>query len=285
MRGADKRGVNLLWPIIGILITALFLAGCSTQSPAPKPAPLLPRVADGVSVDGVAMGGLTVEELRQKLNQKAAESNSEPRSARFDDDTGEIVPEQNGLSMDIDQTAAQILSAQPNASLSSVSLTVIPPLTKDMLKQAPQAGAYTTPILDTSPGRVTNIRLTAKLINNCIIRPGEKFSFNRVTGEPTRERGFQDATVIGPGGMKTTGIGGGMCQVSSTLYNAVMNAGLSVVERHPHSQPVSYVPPGRDATTFTDKDFRFMNTAGNSVMIRAFTHRDNLTVELWYLPR
>jgi vancomycin resistance protein YoaR len=76
-----------------------------------------------------------------------------------------------------------------------------------------------------------------------------------------------------------------MCQVSSTLYNAVLDAGLPVVERHPHSQPVSYVPPGRDATTYTDKDLRFVNSRREPLVVRAqVAGGARLVVDLWALP-
>jgi vancomycin resistance protein YoaR len=128
-----------------------------------------------------------------------------------------------------------------------------------------------------------NIRLTAALLNNAAIAPGDEFSFNRRTGEPTRERGFRPAVVF-VDGREEKELGGGMCQVSSTLYNAVLAAGLRVVERHPHSRPVSYVPPGLDATTYTDKDLRFVNTTRRPLILRALVAGKKLTVDLFALP-
>ncbi len=158
-----------------------------------------------------------------------------------------------------------------------------PALTAAALAAARPAGAYTTTILDASPDRLENIRLTAALLNNAAIAAGDEFSFNRRTGEPTRERGFRPATVFVDGRHEEE-VGGGMCQVSSTLYNAVLAAGLRVTERHAHSRPVAYVPPGKDATTYTDKDLRFVNTTRRPLVMRAYVAGKKLTVELLALP-
>lgn len=142
---------------------------------------------------------------------------------------------------------------------------------------------YETPILDDGPDRVGNISLTANLLNNTIIGPGQEFSFNALTGEPTVERGFRHAVVL-QNGQKVQGIGGGMCQVSSTVYKAALEAGLNVSERHSHSQPVSYVPIGRDATVFTDKDLRFLNSTRHTLMLRVFIIDKQVKADIWELP-
>jgi hypothetical protein len=110
-------------------------------------------------------------------------------------------------------------------------------------------------------GRVQNIELAARKISGKVLLPGDTFSFNATTGDSNRpEAGWQLATVI-VGKQFEQGYGGGICQVSSTLYNAVQGAGLEVVERTSHSLPVGYVAPGHDATvSYPELDFKFRNT-------------------------
>jgi len=268
--------------LIVLLIAAVVSSGgCNFTKPAPKPEGY--RVAEGVTIDGVAVEKLTSEEVNGLLNKWAEEKYQAPVNAKFDDETAQISFEKRGRRMNIPATAEQIMSAPANSHISAVFQDVMPEISAEQLRKAKNIGSYTSPILNDQPGRMTNIKLTAKLINNNFIEAGQEFSFNRVTGEPTAERGFQNATVFIGNGRQEDGIGGGMCQVSSTLYNAVLQAGLPVTERHPHSQPVNYVPVNRDATTFTDKDLRFINNTRHTVIIRSFTQKKYLIVDLWAL--
>lgn len=103
-------------------------------------------------------------------------------------------------------------------------------------------GSYTT-YGGGSSGRIANIQLACGSCNDVILNPGDTFSYNDTVGERTIERGFQSAPVIANGQL-VPGIGWGICQVSSTLYAACLNAGLEIVERYPHSKPVAYIPSG-----------------------------------------
>lgn len=267
-----------LTAVVVVVAGCLLAAGCGLR-PAPKPEP---RAAAAVTVEGVAVGGLTRGEATAALQGLAAERYVPPADARFADGDGAVVAERPGQILDAAATVGEALAAPAGAAVAAAYRPVAPALTAAALAAARAAGACTTPILDASPGRVENIRLTAALLNNAAIAAGDEFSFNRRTGEPTRERGFRPATVL-VDGRREEELGGGMCQVSSTLYNAVLAAGLQVTERHAHSQPVAYVPPGRDATTYTDKDLRFVNTTRRTLVMRAFTDGKKLTVELFAL--
>lgn len=261
-----------------------FSAGCGLSSPAPKPQMHL--VADNVSVAGVPVGGLTPAEAAKTLNNLAQAKNVPAVNAGFDPVGGRILPERPGQRMDVPATINTVLAAPAGSRIAPVYQPFRPEITREVLARGHRLSTFATRILDNSPGRLANIRLTAKLTNNTLIGPGEEFSFNKVTGEPTSARGFQPATVFGDSGEKEEGLGGGMCQVSSTLYNTVLAANLQVTERHPHSQPVNYVAPGKDATTFTDKDFRFVNNTRWRLITRIFTDQagSEITAELWALP-
>src|SRR5699024_7653685 len=106
---------------------------------------------------------------------------------------------------------------------------------------------YTTYYKKSNKERSRNIKLAAEAIDSHVIFPGESFSFNQVVGKRTEEKGYMRAPVIVEG-ESTEDIGGVICQVSSTLYNAVDIQDVTIIERYSHSRPVPYVPPGRDAS-------------------------------------
>ncbi|AGB40184.1 putative vancomycin resistance protein [Halobacteroides halobius DSM 5150] len=146
---------------------------------------------------------------------------------------------------------------------------------------------YTTYFNPEDKNRVTNIKVAAQKINGTVVLPGQVFSFNKEVGPRTKERGFKSASEI-VNGKLTPGIGGGICQLSSTLYNAILLADLEVVTRSNHSRPVSYVPLGRGATVYYNLiDFKFKNNTSTPLMIMAQMTRGQLTVSILgnYLER
>ncbi|MBN2910452.1 VanW family protein [Polycladomyces sp. WAk] len=145
-------------------------------------------------------------------------------------------------------------------------------------------GKYTTYFDGSNVNRTTNIRLASKAINNLILSPGERFSFNRVVGPRTPGRGYKSAKVI-VRGEYSEGIGGGICQVSSTLFNSVDEAGLRILQRNSHSKEVAYVPPGRDATvSWGGPDFRFKNNLTKPVLIRIRVTSNAITAYVYTTP-
>lgn len=136
-------------------------------------------------------------------------------------------------------------------------------------------GSFTTTFNPSVTGRAHNIYLSAREINNVVLGPGDTFSFNAVVGERTKERGYQEALEI-VNQQFVVGIGGGICQTSSTLFNAVDEAGLEIIERYTHSRDVGYVAKGRDATvSWGGPDFRFKNPHSYPVLIRANVDKVN----------
>ena len=140
--------------------------------------------------------------------------------------------------------------------------------------------AYTTSTTN-NRNRNTNIDLSARAINGLTVMPGETFSFNRATGERTAEKGYREAAAIS-GGQSRDEIGGGVCQTSSTLFNAVARANLEIVERYPHAWPSSYVEKGFDATVnWPGLDFQFKNNTDWPVFIVAAYKDRKITVNLY----
>ncbi len=130
-------------------------------------------------------------------------------------------------------------------------------------------------------GRSQNIRLAAKKINGTVLEVGETFSFNKTVGERTRANGFCEAPIIVDGSF-VSGVGGGVCQASTTLYNAALISGLKIVEYHPHSLPVGYVEASFDAmVSGKNCDLRFTNLLGGKVYITCFAENGKITVRIY----
>ncbi len=128
--------------------------------------------------------------------------------------------------------------------------------------------------------RTANVRLAAKLVNGTLLNPGEEFSYNKVVGPRTKERGFQLAGIYS-GGKEVDGIGGGICQVSSTLYMAALRANFKITERTNHAFYVDYAPKGEDATVvYGSLDFRFVNTSEYPVKIVATSKNNYIRIEI-----
>lgn len=128
-------------------------------------------------------------------------------------------------------------------------------------------GSFETPINDSSENRRKNIALCVKTINGTKVDPGKTFSFNTAAGPRTGKRGYKKAKVM-IDGKYVMDFGGGVCQVSTTLYNAAAAAGLEVTERHRHQKPVSYVNEGQDAAVnYNDLDLKFVNNSDGVIRL------------------
>ena len=146
-----------------------------------------------------------------------------------------------------------------------------------------QVSAYTT-YFGGVPNRIHNVELVSHLVDQKLIAPGATFSFNKTTGDRNAAKGFLVAPVIVNGEL-TTGLGGGVCQVSTTVFNAAFEAGLKITERTNHALYISHYPQGRDATVnYPDVDLQFVNDTGNWMLLRTFVSSSSLTVGLYGTP-
>lgn len=144
-----------------------------------------------------------------------------------------------------------------------------------------QIATYTTTIYDKDQNRVDNITLANTKLNNYVIKKGEEFSYNNTIGPMDESQGFKKALGFDTNGNKIKIAGGGLCQISSTLYNAVLMANLEVIERHAHSRRVYYVPKDKDATiVYGSLDFRFRNNTDYDIIINATNDNANVTITL-----
>lgn len=145
-----------------------------------------------------------------------------------------------------------------------------------------ELSSFTTKIYTKDPERQTNLNLTCSSLNGTIVQNLDTFSFTKTIGPATSKKGYQEADIFDSNGNVKKGLGGGNCQVSSTLYNAVLNVPtLTVVERHEHSNKVPYVKEGKDAAVaYGSIDFKFKNNSGFPIKIYAEATNDNVTIRL-----
>lgn len=160
-------------------------------------------------------------------------------------------------------------------------------VTKEEKKTTPQAptevqiATYTTTLYDKEQTRIDNINLAISKLNGVIIENGAEFSFNNTIGPMNEGNGFKKATGFDSNGKKIKISGGGICQISSTLYNCALIAGFDITERHPHSKRVYYVPKDKDATIlYGSLDLKFVNNSGSKVRIDASATKSTVTITL-----
>ena len=151
---------------------------------------------------------------------------------------------------------------------------------RDLIARTAEMGRYTTDFRTSGENRRHNLALAAATISGGVIAPEETFSFNAAVGDRTAERGFREANIV-VNGEFVRGVGGGVCQVSTTLYNAALLAGLEIVSAAAHSRPVSYVPYSRDCTVSSAIDFRFRNDTAHPVYLAAEIKGNKLTFVLF----
>ena len=144
-----------------------------------------------------------------------------------------------------------------------------------------QIATYTTTLYDKEQTRIENINLAISKLNGVAIENGTEFSFNNTIGPMDESNGFKKATGFDSKGRKIKISGGGICQISSTLYNTALIAGFEITERHPHSRRVYYVPKNKDATIFYGSlDLKFINNSGSKVRIDASATESTVTITL-----
>ncbi|PKM76045.1 MAG: hypothetical protein CVU90_14510 [Firmicutes bacterium HGW-Firmicutes-15] len=194
------------------------------------------------------------------------------------------VPGQAGIKVDSEAT----FKALPNelAVLSGFNAPIVlaqqePSVTEEMLRYMGELSSYSTQFNSGEVNRSHNLYMATASINKSMIAPQTVFSFNNTVGMRTMENGYLDALVI-VGNKFEPGLGGGICQVSSTLYNACLLAGLEIIERSNHGLSVAYVPLGRDATVaYGIQDYKFRNNTDSPIYIRATTGGGTLTINIY----
>jgi vancomycin resistance protein YoaR len=236
----------------------------------------------------VSLGGSGARRWVEKLSDTVGRK---PRDATFRVVSGGItvVPSQDGRALDIDASLGAIQRAAFSPTNRSAALVVRSAAPARTTEEAGAmgitgvVGSYTTTYGGTE-GRLHNVALVADLIDGALVAPGARFSFNATTGERNAAKGFEEAPVIINGELES-GIGGGVCQVSTTVFNAAFEAGLSIEKRTNHALYISHYPLGRDATVnYPDLDLVFRNDTDHWLLLRTFVGTGSLTVNLYGTP-
>lgn len=223
-----------------------------------------------------------LEGLGQLEDQVEAQIKKEPINARLDI-SGNLIAEKPGAVLDHNEFRNRFYQYFYNTGPKTIEVPIqptYPRVDSELLSdiRTDMIGHYVTYYNSGNQERSHNISLATAAINNYVIFPGETFSFNKVVGKRTKDKGYLSAPVIVKGEL-TEGIGGGICQVSSTLYNAVDQSGMEIIERYSHSKKVPYVPAERDATvSWYGPDFSFRNDYNQPILIRAIATNGKMIV-------
>jgi vancomycin resistance protein YoaR len=201
-----------------------------------------------------------------------------------------VVPARTGVALDVPRSAARILAAaeRPTGRVAPLAIVSAQPQLTTAKAQAlgitGTVATYST-VYGGDPNRIHNVQLVAHLVDGKLIAPGSTFSFNGATGERSAAKGFLEAPVIINGEVQT-GLGGGVCQVSTTVFNAAYEAGLPITARTNHALYISHYPLGRDATVnYPDTDLKFVNDTGHWLLVRTYVGTYSLTVALYGVPQ
>lgn len=244
--------------------------------------------------------GATVEPIykfdevkaRAYLTDLAKQVDTPGNDARLviENGTINIIPSKDGDRIDIDATINLLKQQIKESKFTELSLVHTSEKTMkvtdaDIKPLTTVLGSYTTYFDPSNHSRTNNIEIASNKISGTLLQPGEVFSFNNVVGERTAEAGFDDAPVMIDGKL-VPGIGGGICQVSSTIFNTALLSGMEIIERTPHFEPVSYIPAGLDATVaYGYLDFQFRNPYNNAVYVLSVMNGNELTIYIIGTPQ
>ncbi len=225
----------------------------------------------------------TYETFPQEIDLQAIHKNifTKPKDAYYTENPFIIHEQKVGIDFDI-QNAQNKIDMAPNSEKYTIDLNLTNPnvFVKDLNVFPDKLSTFSTKYVN-NPNRTTNLMLAANKINGTVLMPGESFSFNRVVGERTIAAGYKNAAIFVNGEVED-GLAGGICQISSTLYDAVIGANLEIKERHNHSKLTSYLPGGKDATVVWKRlDFQFVNNREYPIKIEMSVQNGNATATIY----
>ena len=224
--------------------------------------------------------------LKAEMEKIAKEIDVDVKDATLDisGEKVKVIPDSDGLKMDISKSMENFDNQTKKGNYNNELVVKATPakVKKEQLANIDtNLGTYSTTFKTSQINRSINIKLATDNISNVLLMPGETFSFNKHTGKRSKENGYKSAPVIMEGEMEED-YGGGVCQVSSTLYNSVLYAGLEIVNVKNHTIPSSYVPKGRDATVADSGiDFLFKNNLKHPVYIKNYVSGNQIVCNIY----
>lgn len=239
-------------------------------------------VRQGLQAQTIEIPFITAEPDKIDIEKIHDEIYKEVKDAYYTQEPFTIYPEVEGIDFNIED--AQVIIAEEKEQY-EIPLIVTKPTktTRDIGTEASPdlLATFSTKYQASNKNRTTNLILAANKINGTVLLPGEEFSYNKTVGERTPQAGFKNAATFS-GGKVVDGIGGGICQISTTLYDAVVMADLEITQRRNHQFVTSYVGGGKDATVvWGSQDFKFKNTRKYPVRITATVQGGIATVQVW----
>lgn len=214
-------------------------------------------------------------DISSNLNQEANDANKNTEKLSYND----YVEQYKNIDKSINADYGKKLNE--NMSVNNEENTGINAVIPETVNKL---ASYSTSLVGSSKERINNIEIVCKRLNDFILGPGETFSYNNAVGPYGPSDGFKEATVLLSDGSHSKGYGGGVCQLSSTLYNVVKNIeNIEITERHNHSAPVAYVPLNEDATISlqSNLDFKFVNNNNYSIRFEANLENNQVNVSAY----
>jgi vancomycin resistance protein YoaR len=223
-----------------------------------------------------------IKDIQKNINEAPKDASIQLLNGKFN-----ITDSKKGMELESDKLRELIIKGingiiEEDIEIDAPIKVLNPKIEDEALKSIDtRIASYSTGFTTSSQARSTNIDLSTKSINGKVLMPGDTFSFNEIVGERTKERGYQEAGVI-VNQQLDSGVGGGICQVSSTLYNAVLQANIKTTERVHHTFPSTYVGIGLDATVdWGNIDFKFMNSYDYPILIEGYTKNKHLYFNIY----
>jgi vancomycin resistance protein YoaR len=276
-----ERAAELARDVVGTPVY-VFFEGRPLRTLAPHE---LARLVEFEKRSGDFLVAFDEARLARVLGPAIGEHEVRAVNARFQitGDRVRVVPDRPGIGLDVAGAVAGVTAAaySPDRRIAEVRVAEVPAtITAEQLNGlgiTQKISSFTTDMGVSSSNRVWNVQLMADYIDGTIIEPGETFSFNRVVGERTAERGFREGQMI-VGSLLLPSIGGGVCQTATTLFNNAFELGLPIVRRHNHSFYISHYPLGRDATvSWGGPDLMFKNDLERAILIKSSYTSSTLT--------
>ncbi|MBR0427177.1 MAG: VanW family protein [Clostridia bacterium] len=220
---------------------------------------------------------IDIDKIHSEIFKKA-------KDAYFEEEPFKVYPEVKGVDFDVDK-AKKMLDENSNDTEITIALKYTTPKTtlkKLKINLFPdELSTFFTQYDEKNKNRNTNLKIAASKIDGIILLPGEEFSYNKVVGARSIEAGYKEAKIY-QNGQVVDGLGGGICQISSTLYNAAVCANLDITERFNHQFITSYVKPGQDATVaYGSKDLKFKNNRTYPIRIDSYVSNGMATINIY----
>ena len=224
-------------------------------------------------------------DAEERLLALCEENAKEAKNAElaFTNEGFTYTPEKEGLACGYEALKTEVFTALKGGicEVTVPTRSFLPPVTEETLRAGTRLlSSFETRFSAQNEPRSHNIALSSGKIGGTVVEAGKTFSFNETVGARTAENGYQEAAII-KGGTFQKGIGGGVCQTSTTLFNAALLAGMEIVESRPHSLRVSYVAPSLDAMVSSQSDFKFKNPYDFPVYLRAFVKDGRVKFEFY----